>query len=177
VTSTTIRILTPRDAREYLVHRRRALAAEPQAFVTSPEDDLADTPRRMRRYLHREPVNVVLGAFAGRLVGSVGIHRDRLCKSSHRARLWGLFVEPALRRGGIGGALLAAAVEHARALGGVVRVHLAVSAAATPARALFERRGFRRWGVERDAFREDGASHDLWHMALELDDRRAEAPA
>jgi RimJ/RimL family protein N-acetyltransferase len=47
-------------------------------------------------------------------------------------------------------------------------VTLAVVTAPTTAIALYERAGFRRWGVEPGAVRVDGVDYDLAHMVLDL---------
>src|SRR5262245_57337342 len=125
----------------------------------------------MREHLRRGPDTVILGAFDGqRLVGVVGIYRDRHVKASHKAHLWGMYVTPARRRAGIASALLRAAIRHAETLAGVSWFHLGVSSAATGARALYESAGFRTWGTEPEALRHGGRVVWLLHMALRLGD-------
>jgi ribosomal protein S18 acetylase RimI-like enzyme len=164
-----IRLLTPEDAEGYLDHRRRALGDEPLAFAASPEDDVASSVDAVRDLLSRTPESVVFGAFSETLVGSIGIYRDRHLKAGHKAHIWGMYVEPASRRHGIGRALLEAAVGHARALGGVCLVHLSVSETAPAAKGLYTDFGFRVWGTEPDSLRYHGESAAQDHMVLVLD--------
>ena len=164
-----IRRLGGDDVEAYLELRRRALEEAPLAFAASPDDDLVADAAAVREQLWRAPDSVLLGAFEGRLVGIVGLFRDRHLKMAHKTYLWGLYVEPAARGQGLGSALVEAAVAHARSLPGVSWVQLSVSSAAADACSLYQRHGFRVWGSEPDALRSGGRSVVEHHMALELD--------
>ena len=164
-----IRKLRAEDAEAYVELRRQALQDAPGAFAASAEDDLVATAEAVREQLRRAPESVLIGAFQERLVGMVGLYRDRHVKSAHKAHLWGMYVAPAVRGQGIGSLLLAAALDHARALPGVSWVHLSVSSAAPAAQRLYERAGFRVWGSEPDALRHGGETLVDHHMALRLD--------
>jgi RimJ/RimL family protein N-acetyltransferase len=148
--------------------RRRSLVEEPLAFLSSPADDLAATPEAVREQLRRAPQSVVIGAFQPRLIGAVGVFRDRHHKAAHKAHAWGMYVTPAFRRQGLAAALLAAAIAHARTLPDVDWLHLSVTSAASDARRLYERAGFQLWGSEPDALRSDGQMVDEHHLALRL---------
>jgi RimJ/RimL family protein N-acetyltransferase len=163
-----IRELDDDDAEAYVELRRQALLDAPGAFTASPEDDLVATVGAVRDQLRRSPDSVLIGAFRERLVGTVGLYRDRHLKAAHKAHLWGMYVVPAMRGQGIASQLLAAALEHARTLPGVSCVDLSVSSAAPVARRLYERAGFRVWGSEPDALRHDGEPLVEHHMALRL---------
>ena len=163
-----IRQLRAADAEAYLELRRQALLDAPGAFAASPEDDLVASVEAVRVQLRRAPDTVIIGAVPERLVGIVGLYRDRHLKAAHKADLWGMYVEPAARRQGIGRQLLAAALEHARSLPGVEWVHLSVSSSAPAARRLYERAGFAVWGSEPDALRVGGESFVEHHLALRL---------
>lgn len=164
-----IRHLRVDDAEAYLELRRRALVDTPGAFAASPEDDLVASAEAFREQLRRGPASVVIGAFRERLVGMVGLYRDRHRKSAHTLHLWGMYVDPEHRHSGIGAQLLAAALAHARSVPGVEWVRLSVSAAAPDAQRLYERAGFREWGSEPDALRVGGETFVEHHMALRLD--------
>ena len=164
-----IRLLTPEDASEYFEFRRQALESEPFVFLSSPEDPVGATLEDVRRDLGRGPESVLFGAFDGALVGAIGAYREPKLKAAHRARIWRLYVRPGARHRGIGRALLDAALDHARRRLGAVQVHLGVSAAAVPARKLYESAGFRCWGTEPRWLRHGGREVDLHHMVLELE--------
>lgn len=101
--------------------------------------------------------------------GAVGLYRDRLLKSSHKAHLWGMYVTPNHRRQGIASELLKAVLRHAAYLPGVSWVHLKVSAATPNAQRLYERAGFYVWGTELAGARYDGQTVADHHMALCLE--------
>jgi ribosomal protein S18 acetylase RimI-like enzyme len=164
-----IRRLGPADAEEFFALRRRALEEAPLAFAASPADDLATDAAAVREQLGRAPESVVFGAFTDRLVGVVGLYRDRHLKSAHKVHLWGLYVAREARRRGVASKLMEAALAHARTLPGVVAVQLGVSEAAAEARRLYERMGFRTWGTDPDALRHGGRSVAEDWMVLTLE--------
>jgi ribosomal protein S18 acetylase RimI-like enzyme len=164
-----IRQLRDGDVEAFVELRREALLDSPLAFVASPSDDLFSSPGTVREQLWRAPEAVILGAFRPRLVGAVGLYRDRLLKSSHKAHLWGMYVTPNHRRQGVASELLDAVLRHAAALPGVSWVHLKVSAATPSAQRLYERAGFRVWGTEPAGARYDDQTVVDYHMALCLE--------
>lgn len=113
----------------------------------------------------RSATSVTFGAFVGeKLVGMVGVHRESKQKYRHKAQVWGMYVTPNARRGGLGATLLEAAVEHCRSWSGVTQVHLCVSAKAEVAKRLYERHGFQEWGREPQALLVDDELLDDIHM-------------
>jgi RimJ/RimL family protein N-acetyltransferase len=164
-----IRLLREEDVEDWLALRREALLDAPLAFVSSPEDSFALDAEAMREQLRRTPESVVLGAFDEHLVGSVGLHRDRHRKASHKAHIWGMYVTPSQRRRGHAAQLLAAVLHRAAALPGIAWVHLSVSSAAPEARRLYEAAGFRAWGTEPEALRHAGRAASETHRVLSLE--------
>lgn len=170
----SIRRLTPDDAGGYFALRRAMLLDAPLAFASSPEDDRASSVEAVAEILSKGPDNVVIGAFEGvgsgdpALIGAVGIYRDHHLKAAHKMHIWGMYVVPRRRGGGVGSRLVAAAIEHARLMPGVAHVQLSVSQTAPAARHIYERAGLVAWGREPDALRHEGHSADEWHMILSL---------
>jgi ribosomal protein S18 acetylase RimI-like enzyme len=163
----TVRRLRPEDAAAFAGVRREALDDAPWAFEASPEDDFAGAANFVREALARSD-QTIIGAFAPELAGVVGVFRERPRKAAHRARLWGLYVRPELRRLGLGLTLVREAIAFARSLDGVSVVELSVSEKAATATALYERLGFRAWGVEPAALRVGGEDLAERHMRLDL---------
>ncbi|MGB7946441.1 MAG: N-acetyltransferase [Candidatus Binatia bacterium] len=161
-----IRELRESDVEDYVKLRREALLDSPLAFAASPGDDRFSFSEAVLEQLRCAPEAVILGAFRSSLVGAVGLYRDRLLKSSHKAHLWGLYVKPNHRRQGVAWELLQAVVRHAAAIPGVSWIHLKVSAATPGAQRLYERSGFRVWGAEPAGACYDGQTFDDYHMAL-----------
>lgn len=163
----TIRALTNDDDAAWAERRLEALTAHPLLFGSAPPADPACLRDVFRQRL--APESVVLGAYdEQRLVGIVGVTRDDGAKERHKAFLWGMFVTPAARRHGVGRALLAVAIDHARTWAGVEQLHLTVSEAPGNAKVLYERLGFVAWGRAPRALLWHGASVDETHMVLDL---------
>lgn len=163
-----IRPLGVADAERYVALRRQGLLETPLAFGASPEDDFAGSPEAVCDHLRQGPDRVILGAFQDRLMGAVGLMRDRHVKASHKAQVWGMYVAPSQRGRGVGAGLLQAALQHAGTLAGVSSIHLSVTSAAVEALRLYERAGFEVWGTEPDALRHEGRAVVEYHMALPL---------
>lgn len=102
------------------------------------------------------------------LVAVAGIRRMTSPKFAHRARLWGVFVEPDHRGRGLGRAVVSAAVDLARTWPGVDYIDLGVSENAPEARRLYESLGFREWGREPQTTQHEGRRYDEIHMTLRL---------
>jgi ribosomal protein S18 acetylase RimI-like enzyme len=163
----TIRRLIPADARAYQAIRGEALEQAPFAFVSSPEDDLARSAEFVVRSL-ADPSQAVFGAFAPDVAGMVGVYRDRHLKAAHKSHLFGLYVAPEWRSGGVGRRLVEAAIGFARSLPGVTQVHAGVTDRAPEAAALYRDLGFAVWGVEPDAMRLGEEVLTEEHLILDL---------
>ena len=165
----SIRPLIDEDAAAFKPLRLKAIQDAPTAiWPTHAEESsrtLEETSNRIRATAHQ----IVFGAFAGPvLVGIAGLRRDPLAQVAHKAVLWGVFVDPAHRRGGIAGRLLHAAITHARAAR-VLQIHLCVNAENPRAQALYRNAGFETFGIVRRAMRVGDRFYDEEHMALRLD--------
>src|SRR5215471_14303097 len=117
-TDMMIRQLRDGDAEACAALRRESLQDSPLAFLASPADDVGSSVEAVRESLRRAPDHVIMGAFDDRLIGLLGLSRDRHLKAAHKVHLWGMYVTPTHRRQGVAAALLQAALTHARALPG-----------------------------------------------------------
>jgi RimJ/RimL family protein N-acetyltransferase len=146
--------------------RLRGLAECPTAFASSHEEE-RDTPLDVvAGRLAAGADSAVVGAFAadGALVGVAGLYRERHRKLAHKATLWGMYVAPEARRGGVGRLLVERTLAHAFGPMGLRQVNLGVNAANAPALALYEATGFRAYGVERGFMLVDGVLQDEVQM-------------
>ena len=170
-----VRPLSPSDAEAYFALRLEMMLDTPHSFLASPGDDSATDVEGFRERLGRGAENITFGAFSTvdgdklALVGSDGIVRMKRQKAAHTAIVWGVYVQPASRRRGLGRRLMGVAIAHARELDGVTHVKLGVSADASGAQALYESVGFKAWGTEPNAMIVDGKYRDEVHMVLALD--------
>ena len=160
-----IRRLTLADAADYRALRLRSFREHPEAFTTSHEElerqSLADTEKRMTA-----PNIKLWGAFDGdRLLGHIGLDRETRTKCRHKATLVGMYVAPEAAGRGIGRALVDVLLADARA-DGLELIVLTVTDGNAKAAGLYERCGFRSFGVEPHAIKVNGQAYGKNHMYL-----------
>jgi RimJ/RimL family protein N-acetyltransferase len=178
----TTRRLTARDALTYRALMLDAYARHPDAFTSSVDERAALPIAWWENRLGGKDANasIVFAAFDGdRMVGVAGLSFEPRSKARHKASLFGMYVPAAFRSCGIGRALVATVLEHARARPGVALVQLTVTDGNAAARALYERFGFVEFGVEPFAVAVDGGYVSKVHMWRKLPDpaQTAETPS
>ena len=162
-----IRPLTAADVHPYKSLRDEALECAPESFSS---DHAASVNRPASAYAPRfgAPASghFFLGAFApdGPLLGCIGCERELLPQQRHSARLVSMMVAPAAQRRGIGQQLLAACIEQAAQVAGLEQLALTVTASNHHVVRLYERAGFRAWGLLPRAIVVQGAGYDQLHM-------------
>ena len=138
---------------------------QPLAVWGTLQPPFVSIDARQMRYAENGPNDVGLVAvIEGRVIGSIGLHRDRPHRRSHVASL-GMAVHDAYVGRGVGRALLAAVVDLAEKWWNIRRLELNVYADNHRAIALYERFGFEREGVHRAYAWRDGAYVDSLSMA------------
>jgi len=163
--SAEVRKLRPEDASEFQALRLRGLREDPTAFASSVEEEEEAPPEVVAERIRRNAAGFILGGFAGgKLVGVVGMQRERHAKLAHKMYLWGMYVAPEARGRGIGRALVEAALRYGFAVDGIRQVNLGVNAANLPAKQLYEACGFVPYGLERAFMVVDGVPQDEIHM-------------
>ena len=147
-----------------------AVAAEPEGWLATQDGwrSVGDE-RRYLRAIRRYPHAAVFVAESedGEIVGRLSIARDQHPASRHVADL-GLMVAEAHRRRGLGHALLAAAVEWARA-SDVRKLELHVFPHNEAAIKLYEQFGFVKEGYRRRQYRRGNEYADAILMAYDVD--------
>ena len=162
-----IRPLTAADVQPYKSLRDEALECAPESFSS---DHAASANRPASAYAPRfgAPASghFFLGAFhsAGQLLGCIGCERELLPQQQHSARLVSMMVAPAAQRRGIGQQLLAACIHQAEQVPGLEQLTLTVTASNPHVVRLYERAGFRAWGLLPRAIVVRGVGYDQLHM-------------
>ena len=159
----------PDDAVAYRTLRLRGLREHPDAFTSSHAEDsqlpLATTARR----LAPDSRDWVFGAFVvSELAGVVGLARESRAKNRHKAAVFGMYVAPDHAGHGIGAELLRRAIEAARSQSGLEQLVLTVTETNVGARRLYEKVGFRSFGIEPRAIRVGDTYFDKNHMIFFL---------
>jgi ribosomal protein S18 acetylase RimI-like enzyme len=163
-----IRRLAATDAPAFRVLRLRALREHPEAFTSSHDEDEKLPLAMSEQRLQDSETARFWGAFDGpRLCGMVGLEREKRPKNRHKATVVGMYVAPEASSRGVGRALVDAVLREARNAGLELLV-LTVTEGNQAATALYERAGFRSFGVEPDAIRVGGVPHAKNHMYLHL---------
>lgn len=167
-----IRRLVPADAPAYVELRLAALAHDPTAFTSGAEEDRRKPLSWAEARIHdpARPDDFVLGAFDGaRLVGIAGLKRGARPKERHKATLFGMAVAPGSGGQGTGTRLVSRLIAEARAIPGLLQIHLTVSEGNGAAERLYAAQGFSVFGREPRALIVDGLPVAKLHMGLMLD--------
>jgi RimJ/RimL family protein N-acetyltransferase len=173
----SVRRLLADDAAELLRLRQAALRARPDAFLSDADDEAATSAEAYAARIDGGNDNLVVGALAaGRLVGMGGFRREARRKQRHRGSIWGMFVEPAWQRQGVGARILDALITHARAQPGLDQLQLGVVVGNDAARRLYLSRGFQPYAIDPAALRLDGRDLDDELMVLDLTAPAADHP-
>jgi len=163
-----VRRLGPADAAQYRALRLAGLRAFPHAFRPAVEEALEQPLSWAEKRLATKG-EYWLGAFDGiELVGAICLRTQDGAKIRHSASLNALVVDPERQREGIGAALVTHLIAFARELGFIRQITLTVHDGNSAAEALYERFGFRQFGLEPDAFLHDGRYFAKQHRQLSL---------
>lgn len=153
--------------RELMLH---AYAAAPDAFTSTPEERSAEPDSWwLKRIADPSGQSLAWGAFHGsQLVGTVTVEFAVKPKTRHKAKLIGMFVHESCRGLGAGAQLVQAGLAAAKARPEVRVLTLTVTQGNAPAIGLYERCGFRQFGVEPMAIATPEGYKSKVHMWLPL---------
>jgi len=145
-----VALLQTCDATKYRSLMLEAYERAADAFTSTAEERSSEPESFwVRRIADPGGLSVAFGAFDGTdLVGTVALEFSAKPKTRHKVLVIGMYVSPAARGRGAGRQLLAAAIAHARARAGVLRMNLTVTEDNTPAVGLYRSAGFEPFGVE-----------------------------
>ena len=164
-----IRRLTVSDVPSFRALRLAALDESPASFASSYQEEATLDAEHFARQLGPREDRGVFGSFDGsRLVGIAGLGRENLRQLGHKAFLWGVYVEPDMRRRGVSKMLISEILSFAKRVPGIIAVNLTVNAANTAAVSLYASLGFQRFGLEPKSLLISDAFHDEMHMRLQL---------
>lgn len=152
-----IRQLTDADALAYHELRLRGLRDHPEAFTSSFEEESIKPLDWAQKRLAQSPearYNFVLGAFSdARLIGILGVSVEPRTKIQHKGNVFGMYVAPEYAGRGAGQRLLTACIKRARGIPGLEQLQLTVTEGNVRAKSLYEKAGFRAFGLEPNSIR------------------------
>ncbi|QAS51741.1 GNAT family N-acetyltransferase [Halobacillus litoralis] len=163
------RELNGSDAARYYELRLEALLTNPDAFITTYEqekqrpDPIKSTADRLDSKTSR-----TFGLFSEEtLVGVVTLIKEAHPKFAHKASIVAMYITPENRRKGGAELLIQEVILFSQAIHLEV-LHLSVVTDNQPAKKLYEKLGFESYGVERKAIKLPDRYLDEEHMALFL---------
>jgi RimJ/RimL family protein N-acetyltransferase len=148
--------------------RLDALRLHPRAYGSSYEEEVEYSLETMGA---RWPVapGVMLGGFVGdRLIGFTGLRVEPMVKTRHKGFIYTVYVDQAFRGLGLATGMVEAAIAAGRDAG-LRFVTLTCAVGNDGARRIYERLGFRTFGIEPRGLLVDGAFVDEERMMLDLD--------
>lgn len=164
-----IRSLTSADAEEYWELRLEALQQNPEAFATTYEDAIrrTDPIKRVATNLGASS-SITFGAFMeNKLVGVMTLAKNDLEKMRHKVNLFAVYVTPRMRGQKVGDALLIEVIQAAKQVPGVEKINLTVVTTNKAAIHLYEKQGFKTYGLETKAMKSGDTYLDEQLMSLE----------
>lgn len=167
MTPIQVRRLAGADVHDFRTIRLAALRTAARAFGSTYDVEaarpIADVEKRLETV-------IVFGAYhEGQIAGMVGLRQEDGVKVRHKGFVWGFYVQPDLRRRGIGEALFTAVLDAADGM--VEQLHLSVVQGNDGAIGLYRKFGFESYGVEPRSLKTDEGYDDELMMVRFL--RRA----
>lgn len=162
--------LTRTSTAQYRDLMLQAHADESDAFIsTRAERVLLPTEWWETRIADARGSSITFGAFVeGTLIGSAGIRFEERERERHKATLFGMYVLPHHRGGGVGRSLVQAVLDCASAREHIAVIQLALIEGNLSAQRLYESCGFATYAIEPMAIRMETGHRTLIHMWQQL---------
>lgn len=168
----TIRKLHPDESALYRAIRLQCLKTEPDHFGSTFEEESSMPRLKFESWIEQEDSDhIMFGALDGeKLAGIVGFMRQERQRTRHRGDVVQMYVDASHRGQGLGERLLRGLLNQAFSLDGVEQAQLSVVAHNRAAIRLYERIGFRAFGVQPNYFKVGVHYFDQQFMQLMKDD-------
>lgn len=162
----SLRALLEEDYGAFAELRALGLETDPASFWNTVDEEAPELRDKFQlRALEQD--NFILGAFVSRdLVGMMAFVRYPLSKLMHKGDIHGVYVHTDHRGKGIASMLLEKTLENAFAMTGLTKVMLTVTEGNQTAKSLYEKYGFRTFGLEEAGMVVNGKVYGQYWMQL-----------
>jgi RimJ/RimL family protein N-acetyltransferase len=166
--SIIIRKLQPHESSTYREVRLSCLKNVPQYFGSTYEEEVLNPKFMFETFIENGSLDhVMFGAFdEERLIGITGFNRMARQRAMHRGEIVQVYVDARYRGQNLGEKLIRRALEYAFHLDGIEQVQLSVIVSNQTAIQLYEKLGFRKFGVQPRYFKVGDIYMDQQFMQL-----------
>jgi len=163
-----IRKLKPHESAVYREVRLACLKNVPQFFGSTYEEEVLNPKFMFETFIETDsPDHVMFGAFdQERLIGITGFNRMARQRAMHRGEIVQVYVDSNYRGQNIGERLIRQALDYGFHLEGIEQVQLSVIANNQTAIRLYEKLGFKTFGVQSRYFKVGDSYLDQQFMQL-----------
>jgi RimJ/RimL family protein N-acetyltransferase len=166
--SILIRKVRPGESAIYREVRLACLKNVPQFFGSTYEEQVLHPKFQFETFIEDgSPDHVMFGAFDGeQLIGITGFNRMARQRAMHRGEIVQVYVDSNYRGQNIGEQLIRRTLDYAFTLDGIEQVQLSVIASNKTAIRLYEKLGFRAFGIQPRYFKVGDEYLDQQFMQL-----------
>lgn len=170
--SIIIRKLQPHESASYREIRLACLKNAPDYFGSTYEEESRMSKLKFESHIENSSSDhFMFGAFDdGTLIGITGFERMPRQRAMHRGEVVQVYVDPGYRGHNVGERLVRSVVEHAFSLDGIEQVQLSLIAGNRAGEQLYEKIGFRTYGIQLRYFKMDDRYTDQQFMQLFKDE-------
>lgn len=166
--SIIIRKLEPHESSLYREIRLACLKNASDYFGSTYEEEVLNPKLKFETFIENaSPDHFMFGAFDDeQLIGITGFTRMSRQRDRHRGEVVQVYVDSSYRGQNVGEKLIRSVLEHAFALEGIEQVQLSAVAGNEKAIKLYEKIGFRTFGIQQNYFRMGNTYTDQQFMQL-----------
>ena len=153
----SFRTLRIEDYQVYRSLRLDCLKKFPEKFGSSHDEEAEILLAKFQKFVLNPTSAFLLGAFDDEnLIGIAGFVRAERRKTRHRGEIVQVYVSPDYAGRGVGASLLQKVIEASFEIEGIEQLELSVVADNQQAVKLYEKFGFKTYGVQTNYFKDEG---------------------
>jgi RimJ/RimL family protein N-acetyltransferase len=163
-----IRKLQPHESAIYRQIRLACLKSASDYFGSTYEEEASNPKLKFETFIeNRSRDHFMFGAFDdGHLIGITGFKRMERQRDRHRGEVVQVYVDAGYRGQNVGEKLIRSVLDHAFSLDGIEQIQLSVIAGNEKAITLYEKIGFKTFGIQPNYFKIGDGYRDQQFMQL-----------